>query len=184
MSDVKEVGVVGQEYEERTSGKRGVLDSRDDKCKTLLLIGPDGKGFNVSYSSFRSRWRKVQSQTEETKVQVEETTVQAERKPVVIGGPVETVYDNDGFSFVKDGIKIIVGKFNADDTISVMCLPDIYTDSIELHNYVNDFTCMPVKSGLDIRFKLSKELTFTDFAELVKDAAENINLYAYVESEE
>lgn len=64
MSDVKEVGVVGQEYEERTSGKRGVLDSRDEQRKTLMLIDSDGKGFNVSYSSFRSRWRKVASVSE------------------------------------------------------------------------------------------------------------------------
>ena len=60
MSDLKELGVIGQAYEERTTGKVGILDSRDDKCKTLMMLDTHGKGFSVSYSSFRSKWRKVQ----------------------------------------------------------------------------------------------------------------------------
>ena len=56
MSDVKkEVGIIGQKYEDRNSGKTGVLESRDEKRKTLMMIGEDEKGFVVSYSSFRSR---------------------------------------------------------------------------------------------------------------------------------
>ena len=60
MSDVKEVGIIGQKYEDRTTGKIGTLESRDDKCKTLMMIDSEGKGFSISYSSFRSKWRKVQ----------------------------------------------------------------------------------------------------------------------------
>lgn len=63
MND-KSVGIIGQKYEDRKTGKSGVLESRDDKYKTMMFRADDGTTFNVSNSSFRSNWRKVKSEDE------------------------------------------------------------------------------------------------------------------------
>lgn len=100
MSD-KTVGIIGQKYEDRKTGKCGVLVNRDDKYKTLEFEGDDGNHFKISNSSFRSNWRKVKSEvvtsepandevvedvvqeetTEEAKPEVEENT-ETEVKPM------------------------------------------------------------------------------------------------------
>lgn len=54
-----EVGVLGQLYEDRKTGKRGVLTGRNDKYKTLMFSAPDGSTFSMCNSTFRSGWRKV-----------------------------------------------------------------------------------------------------------------------------
>lgn len=61
MSD-KTVGIIGQKYEDRKTGKCGTLESRDDKYKTLLFKADDGSTFNISNSSFRSNWRKCKDE--------------------------------------------------------------------------------------------------------------------------
>jgi hypothetical protein len=58
MSD-KALGIIGQRYEDRKTGKSGVLESRDEKYKTLMMKGDDGVSFSVCNSTFRSNWRKV-----------------------------------------------------------------------------------------------------------------------------
>lgn len=78
MSD-KTVGIIGQKYEDRKTGKCGVLESRDDKYKTLLFRADDGSTFSISNSSFRSNWRKtkeegVDAEPEVDAVKQEETT--------------------------------------------------------------------------------------------------------------
>ena len=65
MSD-KAVGIIGQKYEDRKTGKCGVLVSRDEKYMTLDFEGDDGKHFKISNSSFRSNWRKVKDEVAET----------------------------------------------------------------------------------------------------------------------
>lgn len=65
MSD-KVVGIIGQMYEDRKTGKKGRLDSRNEKYKTLMLVGEDGKSFSISNSTFRSNWRKFHEETEQT----------------------------------------------------------------------------------------------------------------------
>lgn len=65
MSD-KTVGIIGQKYEDRKTGKCGVLESRDEKYKTLMFRGDDGLTFSISNSSFRSNWRKVKEEVVET----------------------------------------------------------------------------------------------------------------------
>lgn len=55
-----EVGTIGQMYENRKTKKRGVLESRNEKYKTLCMKGDDGKTFDVVYSTFKSDWRKYQ----------------------------------------------------------------------------------------------------------------------------
>ena len=62
MADTKntktEVGIIGQTYQNRKTKKIGTLESRNEKCKTLCMVDPDGKTFNIVYSTFKSDWRK------------------------------------------------------------------------------------------------------------------------------
>lgn len=76
MSD-KVLGVIGQKYEDRKTGKSGVLESRDEKYKTLMLRGDDGVSFNICNSTFRSNWRKVKEDVEDVA-----ETEPAETEPV------------------------------------------------------------------------------------------------------
>lgn len=76
MSD-KVLGVIGQKYEDRKTGKSGVLESRDEKYKTLMLRGDDGVSFSICNSTFRSNWRKVKEDVVETEP-VEQEVVNSE----------------------------------------------------------------------------------------------------------
>lgn len=70
---VNEVGIIGQMYENRKTKKVGVLESREEKYKTLMLRDTEGKSFNITYSTFKSDWRKYQgTEVAETSTQVEE----------------------------------------------------------------------------------------------------------------
>ena len=63
MADTKntksEVGIIGQTYQNRKTKKLGTLESRNEKCKTLCMVDPEGKTFNIVYSTFKSDWRKA-----------------------------------------------------------------------------------------------------------------------------
>ena len=79
---VNEPGIIGQMYEDRKSKKRGVLESRESKYKTLMLRDDEGKSFNITYSTFKSNWRKYAGEeVVQTSTQVEET--KTEEKKVV-----------------------------------------------------------------------------------------------------
>jgi len=56
---MSEIGTIGQIYEDRRTKKRGKLIERDNKFKTLLMESEDGKSFNITFSGFKSNWRKV-----------------------------------------------------------------------------------------------------------------------------
>ena len=178
MSDAKVVGVIGQAYEDRTTGKIGVLESRDDKCKTLMLIDEGGKGFNVSYSSFRSKWRKyVEEEKEVIQDEVKEKVV-AQKTPKK---EVETVVDDDGcYHISTQGFEVLYIKPYKDGTYFVSCFPDVYTDSVELRPYTSNFKCMRTKTGLDVSFKVTK-MPIEELTNLLYDAVAEINLYAYIE---
>lgn len=81
MSD-KTVGIIGQKYEDRKTGKSGTLVGRDDKYKTLLFTADDDTTFSISNSSFRSNWRKVKEddveETVDTDTVVSEDTIEPE----------------------------------------------------------------------------------------------------------
>ena len=81
MSD-KTVGIIGQKYEDRKTGKSGTLVGRDDKYKTLLFTADDDTTFSISNSSFRSNWRKVKEddveETVDTDTVVSEDTIESE----------------------------------------------------------------------------------------------------------
>ena len=59
---MSEIGVIGQMYENRANHKLGVLESRDEKYKTLLMRDKDGVSFNITFSTFRSNWRKYEGE--------------------------------------------------------------------------------------------------------------------------
>ena len=79
----KEVGIIGQMYENRTgkTKKVGVLESREEKYRTLLMRAPDGSTFNITYSTFNSNWRKYSGeQIAQTSTQVKEEKAKTEKK--------------------------------------------------------------------------------------------------------
>ena len=54
-------GVIGETYQDRKHPDRlGVLESRNEKFKTLMFRDKEGNTFNIQYSTFRSQWRKYQ----------------------------------------------------------------------------------------------------------------------------
>lgn len=76
-----EPGIIGQMYEDRKSKKRGVLESRETKYKTLMFRAEDGSSFNITYSTFRSNWRKyVGDEIVQTSTQVEEQRAEEEKR--------------------------------------------------------------------------------------------------------
>lgn len=78
-----EVGIIGQMYENRTNHKIGVLESRDEKYKTLLMRDKEGNTFNINFSTFKSSWRKYAgSEIIETSTQKEEKKSQKKDKAV------------------------------------------------------------------------------------------------------
>jgi hypothetical protein len=78
---VNEVGVIGQMYENRKTKKVGVLESRDEKFKTLMMRDNDGKSFNINFSTFRSDWRKYQGEEViQTSTQIEEQKAEEKKE--------------------------------------------------------------------------------------------------------
>ena len=81
--ETTEVGIIGQMYEERKSGKIGVLESREPKYKTLMMRDKDGKSFNITFSTFRSNWRKYAGdEVIQTSTQVEEKREEEKKEKV------------------------------------------------------------------------------------------------------
>lgn len=64
----KEIGTIGQRYENRKNKKTGILEERDEKHKQLIFKADDGSSFIVMYSTFRSDWRKVNAGESEIKI--------------------------------------------------------------------------------------------------------------------
>lgn len=58
--------IIGQKYEDRTTGKIGTVESRDEKYKTLSMVAEDGSTFSITEASFRSKWRKYKGDDEDT----------------------------------------------------------------------------------------------------------------------
>lgn len=76
-----EVGIIGQMYEDRKSKKIGVLESREEKFKTLMMRDKEGKSFNITYSTFKSNWRKYNGEENiQTSTQVREEKAGTEKR--------------------------------------------------------------------------------------------------------
>lgn len=114
-----EVGIIGQMYENRKTKKVGVLESREEKFKTLMMRDKDGKSFNVTYSTFRSEWRKYKGEVVvQTSSQIEET-VEAEQKEV----------ESTETAIKTKSEKI---KFSSDDKVkAIRYLENFVTDRIK-----------------------------------------------------
>lgn len=77
----EEVGIIGQMYEDRKTGRVGVLEERNTKFKSLMFRDTEGATFNIVYSTFRSNWRKYQGdKVIKTSTQVEEEKVETKKK--------------------------------------------------------------------------------------------------------
>lgn len=89
MSEKSEVGIIGQLYEDRKTGKRGVLESRNDKYKTLMLADENGDAFTISNSTFRSNWRKAKVEDNNSSTDVVESDVStaSSEDDVNVSGP-------------------------------------------------------------------------------------------------
>lgn len=75
------VGVIGQMYEDRKTGKLGVLEDRNEKYKTLLMRDEEGNSFNIQFSTFHSQWHKYQGDTViQTSAQKEEIKQEEKKK--------------------------------------------------------------------------------------------------------
>lgn len=82
MAEQLSPGIIGQMYENRRKpGEFGVLESRDEKYKTLMFRDSEGKSFAIAYSSFRSNWRKYTGdEVVETSTQKQEEAKKEEQK--------------------------------------------------------------------------------------------------------
>ena len=108
MSEVKQPGTIGEQYENRTSKKLGVLESRDEKCKTLMFRGEDGNSFNVTYSTFKSNWRKYKGDKQiQTSTQVEEEKQEVEEAKKVVKKKSSRISREEMFKVVNATKKIV-----------------------------------------------------------------------------
>ena len=72
---------VGQMYEERKSGRIGVIEEVNEKYKTYMMRDKEGKSFNITFATLKSNWRKYQGEEViQTSTQVEEQKVEEEQK--------------------------------------------------------------------------------------------------------
>ena len=105
---------VGQMYENRRTKKVGVVEEIDEKYKTILMRDENGGSFNITFSTFKSNWRKyagdkkieTSSQVEETKEEATETIKKTEKKTKMSR---EDVYKTLDASY-----KIVEGIINSD----------------------------------------------------------------------
>lgn len=118
---VTEVGIIGQMYENRKTKKVGVLESREDKYKTLMMRDTEGGSFNITYSTFKSDWRKYQGeQTVQTSTQIEEQKVDEQKSAESTEKSIKTKSEKIKFS-TEDKLKAVreLEKFVSDRVKSV-----------------------------------------------------------------
>lgn len=166
-----EVGIIGQMYEERKSKRLGVLESREEKYKTLMLRDPEGKSFNITYSTFKSNWRKYQGEVvAETSTQVEEKKATKAKEVAEAKATVEKKSEkpkmtrDEKVKFIKATKKVIEAKFSEE-------IPDAKINSgadgsIKIYYKHKRFMGVWYRDKED-RFTFD---TFTQVAEKVKKA--------------
>lgn len=70
-----EVGVIGNSYEEKATGRVAVIEDRDSKFRTLMMRDREGVGFNITYSTLKRDWKKYSGEdvvlTADQKVEAE-----------------------------------------------------------------------------------------------------------------
>lgn len=171
-----EVGTIGTMYECRKNGKIGVLESRDEKYKTLLLRDKNGDSFNITFSTFKSNWRKytgeekieTSGQTTEKKQTVEKKAEKAsqsldETKPVKRKSKKESLIDRATKQGIAKDLEAIVAN-----SISQLELSDNLTTRLNVKGGVTirkgrktvfevwpDCTANPIEN---VKFHMRKEL--------------------------
>ena len=141
---VNEVGIIGQMYEDRKTKKVGVLESREPKYKTLMLRDPEGKTFNITYSTFKSNWRKYTGDV------VAQTSTQVEEKKEEVK-KAETKKKVEAKKEIENQTKEV--KITTEQKVkAVRALDDILTAMIEKKGY-DLKTLRTSKGGLILRYK-------------------------------
>ena len=94
----------------------GVIESYDEKCKTVLMRDSEGKSFNVTFSTFRSNWRKYKGdEVIQTSTQVEQERAEVEEAKEEVKKPKrEKLSKEDLYKSVNNAQKIVEGA--ASDT--------------------------------------------------------------------
>lgn len=190
------VGTIGQKYENRKSGKRGVLVSRDESKKVLnFLDSESGEPFTVTFASFKSNWRKATDGSGNVEAVDEEVVAEytanepADEKDLIdefikAVGAVRKIHftTNPKQSTVTeltiDGVTAL--KLAKDDGgVRVQALPDLYTYSdLKLH-VVAGTLHFDSDDHLAVSFVSDYE-RFGDILNVITEAAVEINLYGYV----
>ena len=181
MSETREVGTIGQMYEHRKNGKVGVLESRDDKFKTLMFRDKEGKSFNVTYATFHSAWRKYAGdEVIETSTQKEEKKSQKKEQIDEVKKVIDTPSEAKKLSrsemlaaviatkeMLEDKIVELEGKFN-------LKVRQTYKGGIKLYvkrKIVAEFWILPKNNQFDLyqNQMLRDMFSLADRADLTKE---------------
>ena len=138
-----EVGIIGQLYEDRRTGKRGVLESRDTKYKTLMLLDDDGVAFTISNSTFRSGWRKVKVDDEKV-LDGSELVAEDSNKDT----------KNTSSKFVSPAIKSFLDYIGDRRKVIVLENEELHTVNI----FVDDVLVAIIKCGDIISFDMMSDI--------------------------
>lgn len=174
------VGIIGQMYEERKSKKLGVLESREEKYKTLMMRDPDGKTFNITYSTFKSNWRKYNGeQIVQTSTQVEEQRTE-EKKKKVEGEKREA----SAKKTVENQSEVV--RLSTEEKVKrLRALSDLVTSAIKEKGY--DFKVdRTSKGGICVRHKKTSIFQIWDVFKLNKYSfrmKENLDKFVKMDSE-
>ena len=157
-----EPGIIGQMYEDRKTKKRGVLEERQSKFKTLMMRDEDGKSFNITYSTFKSNWRKYQGdEVIQTSTQVEEQRAEEKKEVEVAKKEVETEK------------KVIKTVSTEDKVKKIRAISTVLQEIISKNNFALK-TERNSKGGIIVRFSTKKTKVMELWYKFVSDSYELI----------
>ena len=173
--EIKAVGQTGQRYYNRKTNKTAVLESCDDKYKTVMMVDDDGKSFSISYSTFRNTWRIVDEseKAEEVVKEVEkeisakvsevvnEVVEQTQEEPIELKSIDDVFTDND-YVILKNNKPYCVMLDREDGTFTV---------SLAKNNKIlKDFTPLKEVSANGTTMYLFDIKDYYDIKETVRNA--------------
>lgn len=195
MENVITVGTIGLSYENRKTGKNGVLTAKDDVNRVLTFTGDDGE-FTVSYGTFKSIWRKCAADEpvpapndaptaepapadepkpvkEKKPRKKKESEEEPAFEPYV---PVEGLPLKDADNIIeKDGIIVAAIKHGV-----LFMLPDLYSFSniAKLCNMAS-MHFYPANFHIYVGIELNDGVTVDDVKTELAGAIAELNLYGY-----
>lgn len=205
MSDT--IGIIGQKYVDRRSDRVGLLVDRDAENRQLKFLDANAEPFQVSFTAFRSNWRKVVLQEPVEDVADEPNCeVPEEHTHEFEGEPETTPEALDEEAKIKDFVKAltearvasvdIVGdtcQVMADDiTICVLdkvaggykmfMLPDIFIFTDWHDTFKVGDVHFNIKQGRHSGVVVDcVKASLGDILQFIKTAAVEINLYVYID---